>query len=61
MNINSIDEDIIKKIFKNKKIIGKIKYSKKYNLFINCNIKEIVNKKEFLKIIKNICRGQVPS
>ena len=57
ININSIDENIIKKIFKNKKIIGKIKYSKKYNLFINCDIKEIVNKKEFLKIIKNLDVG----
>lgn len=54
ININSIDENIIKKIYKNKKIIGKIKYSKKYNLFINCKIKEIVNKKEFLKIIKKL-------
>ena len=57
ININSIDENIIKKIFKNKKIIGKIKYSKKYNLLINCKIKEIINKKQFLKIIKNLDVG----
>ena len=54
ININSIDENIIKKIFKNKKIIGKIKYSNKYNLLINSKFKEIIGKKEFLKIIKKL-------
>ncbi|MGN1299070.1 MAG: hypothetical protein ACI4UE_03710 [Candidatus Scatovivens sp.] len=54
ININSIDEKIIKKIYKNKKIIGKIKYSNKYNLLINSKIKEIIDKKEYLKIIKYI-------
>lgn len=53
ININSIDEKIIEKIF-NKKIIGKLKYSNKYNLIINKKTKNIIYKKQYLKIIKNI-------
>lgn len=56
-NKNNISEKIIKKIF-NKKIIGKINYNKKINLFINNNFnlcyfsKNEIN--NFIKIIEKI-------
>lgn len=58
-NINSISDEILKKIFKNKiKIIGKIKNNKNYNLIINNNFNinylDPKNKNIFFNIIKNI-------
>jgi len=58
-NENSISEEILKKIFKNKiKVIGKIENNKKYNLIINnnFNINYLDNKtkEKFLKIIEDM-------
>ena len=56
----SIDENIIKNIFNNLEIIGKIKYTEIYNLLINSNfennilLEEKMLKKETEKIIKNL-------
>ena len=41
INKNSIDREINRKIFYENKIVGEIKYSKKYNDFINKNMKNI--------------------
>ncbi len=57
INKNSIDEKIIKNIFYENKIIGKIKYTKKYNYLINKNMKIINNyylKNIYKKILINI-------
>ena len=58
-NKNSIDENIIKNIFKEYKILGKINFNEKYNLLINENFNNFfeiknINKeyKEISKIIK---------
>ena len=58
-NENSISEEILKNIFKNKiKVLGKIENNKNYNLIINnnFNIKYLdeKTKKNFLKIIDGI-------
>lgn len=55
ININSIDDKILKTIFSDFKILGKIKININYNLIINRNLKFINKKikKDFLKIIKN--------
>ena len=58
-NSFSIDEEIIKKIYLENEIIGKIKYQKKYEYLINKNYKKSqicdrLYKKEIKKIIKNI-------
>jgi len=58
-NENSISEEILKNIFKNKiQVIGKIENNKNYNLIINNNfyIKHLdeKTKKNFFKIIDNI-------
>ncbi len=56
----SIDKNIIKNIFNNLEIIGKIKYTEIYNLLINSNfennilLEEKMLKKETEKIIKNL-------
>lgn len=61
-NKYSIDEKIIKNIFNNIEIIGKIKYEEFYNLLINTNFKntfmleEKNKKKEMEKIIKKIIK-----
>ena len=52
-NINSIDNDLLNKILKNK-ILGKIDYSNKFNLLINEKIKESIKNKQIMKIIKQI-------
>lgn len=55
-NINSIDDKILKTLFSDFKILGKIKININYNLIINKNIK-IINKKiknDYLKIIKKL-------
>jgi hypothetical protein len=56
ININSIDEKILKNIFSDFKILGKLKINNNYNFIINKNIKIISNKikKEYLKIINKI-------
>ena len=46
-NINSIDINIIKKIFKNYKIIGKLNY-------LNKKVNKIFFKKQFINIINNL-------
>lgn len=54
ININSIDDKILKTIFSDFNILGKLKININYNLIINKNLKNI-NKKiknEYLKIIK---------
>lgn len=55
ININSIDDKILKTIFSDFKILGKIKININYNLIINRNFKFISKKikKDYLKIIKN--------
>lgn len=55
ININSIDDRILKTIFSDFKILGKIKININYNLIINRNFKFINKKikKDYLKIIKN--------
>lgn len=56
ININSINRKILKNLFSDFKILGKINFSNKYNLIINNNLK-ILNKKinkEYLKIIKKL-------
>ena len=61
ININSIDDKILKTIFSDFKILGKIKININYNLIINRNFKFINKKikKDYLKIIKNcnLCEG----
>ena len=56
VNINSINSKILKNLFSDFKILGKINFSSKYNLIINNNLK-ILNKKinkEYLNIIKKL-------
>ena len=55
ININSIDDKILKMIFSDFKVLGKIKININYNLIINRNFKFINKKikKDYLKIIKN--------
>ena len=55
ININSIDDKILKTIFSDFKILGKINININYNLIINRNFKFINKKikKDYLKIIKN--------
>ena len=56
INFNSIDEKILKNIFSEFNILGKIKLNKNYDLAINSNLK-IINKKiknDYLKIINKI-------
>lgn len=53
-NLLSIDENIVKKLFKDNKIIGKFKYSNKYNLLINLKNKEIIDEKILKNIVKEI-------
>ena len=48
-NENAVDDTIIKNIFSNYKILGKIKFDKKYNNLINKNFKEDI----FTKKVKN--------
>ena len=58
-NENSISEEILKNIFRNKiKVIGKIENNKNYNLIINNNFNikylDSKTKEKFLKIIENM-------
>lgn len=55
-NINAVDDNILKTIFSDFKIIGKIKTNKNFDLIINNNLKNIDKKikKKFEKIIKKI-------
>lgn len=56
ININSIDNKILKNLFSDFNILGKIKINNNYNLIINKNIK-IINKKikkDYLEIIKKL-------
>ena len=58
-NINSIDNKILKVLFSDFKMLGKLKLNINYNLLINNNFK-IINKKiqkEFTKIIKKLELG----
>lgn len=48
-NENAVDDKIIKNIFSEYKILGKIKFNKKYNILINKNFEEDI----FTKNIKN--------
>ena len=55
-NENAIDDSIIKKIFSEYKILGKIKFNKKYNNLINKNFQEDVftrNIKKDYKIVSD--------
>lgn len=55
-NINAVDDKILKTIFSDFKIIGKIKTNKNFDLIINNNLKNIDKKikKKFKRIIKKI-------
>ena len=59
-NENSVDDKIIKNIFSNYKILGKIKFNKKYNILINKNFEEDIItkniKKEYEKITDKIIK-----
>lgn len=52
----SISNLILEQLFSDFKIIGKINFNYKYDLAINCNLKQIDNeiKKEYLKIINKL-------
>jgi len=53
---NCIDYEIIKNIFNNYKIIGKINYNEKYDLLINKKIKKINKeiKRDYIQLIKKM-------
>lgn len=53
-NKYEIAESILEEIFSNFKIIGNIKYQEKYNLFLNNNKLEVIDKKEYEKIYSNL-------
>lgn len=55
-NINAVDDKILKTIFSDFKIIGKIKKNKNFDFIINNNLKNIDKKikKKFERIIKKI-------
>ena len=54
-NRNSIDKKIIKNIFKDNKIIGKINYEIEYEKIINTNFKNInFLSKKYIKNLKKI-------
>ena len=55
-NVNSINNNILKLLFSDFNILGKIKLNNKYNLIINNNMKKIDKKikKEYLKIINKL-------
>ena len=53
-NENAINEKIIKNIFSEYEVLGKIKFNKKYNLLINKNYKEKIFSKKIKKDYKNI-------
>lgn len=59
-NENSVDDKIIKNIFSSYKILGKIKFNKKYNILINKNFEEDFFtkdiKKEYEKITGKIIK-----
>jgi len=56
INPFSISDLILKQLFSDFKIIGKIKFDYKYDIAINCNLKQINSeiKNKYVKIIKNI-------
>lgn len=56
-NINSIDLDIIKNIFKDFKILGKINYNSKVNSYINTYTKNNI-KIDDLKEIQKVLKGE---
>lgn len=51
-NKYSVEENIVKNIFKDFKIIGKIKYKSEFTNYINRNFKCFINTKQFTNIIK---------
>ena len=56
VNKNSIDEEVLKTLFMDFKILGKLKIDINYNLILNKHVK-IINKKikkDYLKIIKKL-------
>lgn len=54
-NMYQISDDVIKELFPDIKLIGKIKYNDTYNLIINRNTNNREIKKEYQKIYKKIC------
>ena len=56
ININSINNKILKNLFSDFNILGKISFDNKYNLIINSNLKKLNKKinKEYLNIIKKL-------
>ena len=55
-NKNSIDENIIKNIFKNYNYLGKINFNEKYNLLINNNFNNFFEFKKINNEYKNISK-----
>ena len=55
-NKNSIDENIIKNIFKNYNYLGKINFNEKYNLLINNNFNNFFELKKINKEYKKISK-----
>ena len=56
-NENAIEENVIKNIFNEFKFLGKINFSKKYNIFINNKYNILDNnqiKNDYKKICKNL-------
>ena len=56
ININSINNKILKNLFSDFNILGKINFNDKYNLIINSNLKSLNKKinREYLNIIKKL-------
>lgn len=60
-NKNIIDEKILKNIFSEYKILGKIRFNEKYNILINKNNKDKIIKKEINKEYEKILEKLVKS
>ena len=59
VNINSIDEFIIKNLFNKLNIIGKIGFSKQYTSFANNIDFNIINYKKYIEILKKLIKGEM--
>lgn len=54
VNINSIDLEILKNVFENIKILGRIKYNLNFNSYINKHTNEYIKLKEIEAILRKI-------
>ena len=62
-NENAVDDKVIENIFSNYKLLGKIKFNKKYNILINKNFEENIFtkniKKDYIKITDKIIKLKI--